>query len=533
MDNLTPNTTPTPENNGNSRKKVLIGTLALVLLLSGTYYFGSSTGTQGSINRSRTPAKVAERRETPATTTPILRGKATQTTTTTITTTPVQDIAPIQTAPVTAATVDESTMNISRQWQGDDKYLNIIFFNDSTNGVQFNVKLPTYTGPDYGAVAHLQFCKNSNCTDIKTLNIQSMSMPDRTFMVSKDEVNTAVNTLGISNAEQGTIQYTINDTEGKILKSNALVYTFYDYNGKPATTSGETLFDKSTMSMSPFSISGGGGYSNNGTQIFYNKNVKSALSLRFNLPTYNLEAAPNAKTSYIQTLSLNVCDENGSQCQTIKTDTRTIFHKDEKFQTDPETYRRYVATISNDELVTLIQNSIEAYNGKFFFTYDIQDPTGTTLTTNRVELVISEKDKAEIMAPPIVGNIFDETTFTMNVEYNKALPAGQITYNADTKSAITFKFTQPAIKIGAPETQYMTTTILKFCDDSLSSCVDAKSFEGYVFSEGNSKKQMIIPDAEFDNLIATNPDKTTFLYSIKDPSGSTFYSVNSFKLIKQ
>ena len=529
MENLVPNSTPTPENNGNSRKKVIIGALALVLILSGTYYFGSGVGTQGSI---RTKTRATETQ--PATRELIPRGKKTstpqtQTTTTAPTTTPTQTTPPpTEEAPVAEA-FDASTMDISRQWQGEDKYSNVIFYNDSTNGVQFNIKLPLYTGPDYGAVAHLQICKTSNCADIKTLAVQTMSMIDRTIMVSKDEVNSAVKTAGISNNDQGTIQYTINDNTGKSLTSKSLAYTFYDYSAAPAVAGGQPLFDKNTMSMSP---DGNNGYNSNSTQIFYNKTQKSAISLQFNLPTYNLDSAPNAKTSYIQPITLKVCDGNGSQCKTLNTGTRTIFHKDQKFQTDASTYSKYYTIISNDELVILIKDSIESYNGKFFFSYDIADPTGITLTTNSVELVISENDKAAIMAPPIVGNIFDETTFTMKVEYNKALPPGQIPYEVDSKQAIAFKYTPPSIKIGAEKTQYMATTTLEFCDDSLSSCTIAKSYEGYVFSTNSQTKQMVIPDTEFDSIIAANPDKTTFIYKITDPTGSTFYSVNSFKLIK-
>ncbi len=541
MDNLTPNTTPTPENNGNSRKKVLIGTLALVLLLSGTYYFGSSTGTQGSINRSRTPEKRVETRSSetkPVDSGLISRGKTsktntTQTTTTAPTTTPTQTTPPpTETAPV-AATFDDSTMDISRQWQGEDKYSNIIFYNDSTNGVQFNIKLPLYTGPNYGAVAHLQICNGSKCSDIKTLPVQTMSMIDRTIMVSKDEVNSAVKSAGINNNDQGTIQYTINDNTGKTLTSKSLAYTFYDYNATPAVAAGQTLFDKNTMSLSYTTVAGGGGYSSSGTQIFYDKNVKNSISLQFNTPTYNLDAAPNTKTSYIAEISAQVCNADGTQCQNLVTDTRTIFHKDQKFQTDPETYRKYVYTIPNDILVTQVKDHLVNNGGNPTYIFTIKDPTGTTLTTNSLTLVISDKDKAAIMAPPIVGNIFDETTFTMKVEYNKALPPGQIPYEVDAKQAITFKFTPPNIKIGAEKTQYMATTTLEFCDDSLSSCIVAKSFDGYVFSTNNQAKQMIIPDTEFDSIIAANPDKTTFTYKITDPSGSTFYSVNSFKLIKQ
>lgn len=532
MDNLIPNSTPTPENNSNSRKKVIIGALALVLILSGTYYFGSGVGTQGSI---RTKTRATETQ--PATRELIPRGKKTstpqtQTTTTTPTTTPTQTTPPpTEEAPVAEA-FDASTMDISRQWQGEDKYSNVIFYNDSTNGVQFNIKLPLYTGPDYGAVAHLQICRTSNCADIKTLAVKTMSMIDRTIMVSKDEVNSAVKAVGIGNNDQGTIQYTINDNTGKTLTSKSLAYTFYDYNAAPAVAGGQTLFDKNTMNLSYYSVPGGGGYSNNGTQIFYDKNVKNSLSLQFNTPTYNLEAAPNTKTSYIAEITAQVCNADGTQCQNIKTDTKVIFHKDEKFQTDADTYRKYVYTIPNDILVTQVKDHLANNGGNPTYIFTIKDPTGTILTTNALTLVISEKDKAAIMAPPIVGNIFDETTFTMKVEYNKALPPGQIPYEVDAKQAITFKYTPPSIKIGAEKTQYMATTTLEFCDDSLSSCTIAKSYEGYVFSTNNQTKQMVIPDTEFDSIIAANPDKTTFIYKITDPSGSTFYSVNSFKLIK-
>lgn len=532
MENISPNTTPTPENTGNSRKKILIGSLALVLLLSGAYYFSSGTGTQGSISRSKAPTRVetkaTEQRETPpATTAPILRGKAT-------TTTPNQTTPPpTQETPVVTATFDASTMDISRQWQGEAKYSNIIFFNDSTNGVQFNIKLPTYTGPDYGAVAHLQICKNSNCSDIKTLPVQTMSMIDRTIMVSKEEVNAAVKAAGINNNDQGTIQYTINDNTEKTLTSKSLAYTFYDYNAAPAVAAGQTLFDKNTMSLSYFTVAGGGGYSSSGTQVFYDKNVKNSLSLQFNTPTYNLDAAPNTKTSYIAEIAAQVCNADGTQCQNLVTDTRTIFHKDQKFQTDPETYRKYVYTISNDTLVSQVKDHLVNNGGNPTYIFTIKDPTGTTLTTNSLTLVISEKDKAAIMAPPIVGNIFDETTFTMKVDYNKAMPAGQITYAVDGKQPITFKYTLPNIKVGAPQTQYNATATLEFCDDSLSSCTDVRSFDSYVFSTNNQTKQMIFMDADFDSLIAANPDKTTFIYKLTDPSGSTFFSANSFKLIIQ
>lgn len=546
MDNLIPNSTPTPENNGNSRKKVLIGTLALVLLLSGTYFLGSGTGTQGSINRSKVPVKTEtrapEQRETPPATTGVLRGKPAKTntsdttaSTTAPTTTPVQTTPPVEQTPppVVVATFDASTMDISRQWQGEAKYSNVIFYNDSTNGVQFNIKLPTYTGPDYGAVAHLQICKNSNCSDIKTLPVQTMSMIDRTIMVSKEEVNSAVKAAGIGNNDQGTIQYTINDNTGKTLTSKSLAYTFYDYNAAPAVAAGQTLFDKSTMSLSYTTVAGGGGYSSSGTQVFYDKDVKASLGLQFNTPTYNLDAAPNTKTSYIAEITAQVCNADGTNCQKLTTDTKTIFHKDQKFQTDAETYKKYVYTIPNDTLVTEVKDHLTNNWGNPTYIFTIKDPTGTTLTTNPLTLVVSDKDKAAIMAPPIVGNIFDETTFTMKVDYNKAMPAGQITYDTAGTQPITFKYTLPNIKVGAPQTQYLATATLEFCDDALSSCTDVKSFESYVFSSNNQTKQMIFMKADFDSLIASNPDKTTFAYKLTDPSGSTFFSANSFKLIKQ
>ena len=532
MENLIPNSTPTPENNGNSRKKVIIGALALVIILSGTYYFGSSTGTQGLI---RTKTRATETQ--PATRELIPRGKKTstpqtQTTTTAPTTTPTQTTPPpTETAPVAEA-FDASTMDISRQWQGEDKYSNIIFYNDSTNGIQFNIKLPTYTGPDYGAVAHLQICNGSKCSDIKTLPVQTMSMIDRTIMVSKDEVNSAVKTAGISNNDQGTIQYTINDNTGKSLTSKSLAYTFYDYSAAPAVAGGQTLFDKATMSLSYYSVPGGGGYSNNGTQVFYDKNVKNSLSLQFNTPTYNLDAAPNTKTSYIAEISAQVCNADGTQCQNLVTDTKTIFHKDQKFQTDPETYRKYVYTIPNDTLVTQVKDHLTNNGGNPTYIFTIKDPTGTILTTNALTLVISENDKAAIMAPPIVGNIFDETTFTMKVVYPQ-VSNNEIPYSVTGTQPITFKYTLPNIKTGAPQTQYLTTATLVFCDDSLSSCTDLRSFESYVFSTNNQPKQMIFMKTDFDSLIASNPDKTTFTYKVTDPTGSTFYSVNSFKLIKQ
>ncbi|MCX6735051.1 MAG: hypothetical protein NTZ25_04065 [Candidatus Peregrinibacteria bacterium] len=547
MDNLTQNSTPTPENNGNSRKKVLIGTLALVLLLSGTYFLGSGTGTQGSINNRKVPAKTeiraTEQRETPPATTGVLRGKPTQTTTTTTTTTapattptqttpPPTQTTPAQTPPPVAATFDASTMDISRQWQGEAKYSNVIFYNDSTNGVQFNIKLPTYTGQDYGAVAHLQICKNSNCSDIKTLAVQTMSMIDRTIMVSKEEVNSAVKAAGISNNDQGTIQYSINDNTGKTLTSKSLAYTFYDYNAAPAVAAGQTLFDKNTMSLSYTSVAAGGGYSSSGTQVFYDKNVKNSLSIQFNTPTYNLDAAPNTKTSYIAEITAQVCNADGTQCQNLTTDTKTIFNKDQKFQTDADTYRKYVYTIPNDTLITEVKDHLTNNGGNPTYIFTIKDPTGTTLTTNSLTLVISDKDKAAIMAPPIVGNIFDETTFTMKVEYPQ-LTDNQITYSVSNTQPITFKYKLPNIKVGATQTQYLATATLIFCDDAKSSCTDLKSFESYVFNTDNQTKQMIFMKADFDSLIASNPDKTTFAYKLTDPSGSTFFSANSFKLIKQ
>ena len=512
MENLSPNLGQNPQNNSFSRKKVLLGILGVILVVGITYSLSSGTSTQGLIRLKTTEPQ------------PISRGLVPRDTTTTTTTTPTTSLTNTGTStPVETPKLDVSTMNLSRQWQGESKYANTIFYNDPTNGVQFDLTLPSYKGPDYSTTAHLQLCKNSNCTDLKTLDIQTLSIANRTIVAQNSEVNSAINKLGINNNDQAIIQYSINDSTGKTYTSKSLVYTFFDYNAKPAVASGQTLFDKNTMSAS----------SGNNSQILYDKNVKTAISLQFNLPTYSLDSAPNAKTSYVQPVSLKVCSADANQCQKLKDDTVTIFYKDQKFQNNPDSYRKYVYIMSNDDLVNLIKNSIVQYNGKFFFTFSIQDPTGSTLTTNSVELVISDQDKAAIMTPPIVGNIFDAATFTMNVNYSKPMPAGQITYDANGKQPITFKYQLPNIKVSAPETQYMTTTILEFCNDSLSSCTDVSSFDSYVFSTDNPMKQTVITDADFDTLIAGNPDKTTFIYKIKDPSGSTFFTSNSFKLIKQ
>lgn len=555
----TPQAGDNRDNEAGNKKKIFmaIGIAAAIIALAAGYFLTKSTSFQGSMLRGGAPGRAGEPRA--------VKVNPPRDKTTGSAAAPTEVPPPEETPPPAEMTIfDQATMAISYEpflkfYQPHITTKNSVLFYKNENGWlgTLNMNFPFFK-PDaetketeYLQEFTLEICVAdlTKCLEIEKDKKWIFKNPGKqegyklqVHKIGRDEFYNLIQNLGVGHGGKITFRYKLVDPGlEKMLESPTTpIFDVFDDAGVPVLPSGKTLFDPNTfiatVEQKP------GNFEENATTIFFDNEIKSAIGIPLQLPSYSIEDTLNAKDSYLQALKFSMCDETYTLCTSLKEDTTWVYANEKKFQSENVNqykFKEYI--ISNNDLLVQIKNFLKT-NGadkKIFLRYSIMDPANVEIHSNATELQISEEDRNILLGDPIaeqpiVGTYFDESAFKIKKIEGYAVTENTIHYKKDMKQAIKFLYQLPGHKPGNTEDEYYKTVYLDYCDETFENCVVADEFETIIFKKYPTpeyqNKQMIIQDVKFDELVDKNPDKSFFRYRVEDPTGVNIYT-NNYQLV--
>lgn len=393
----------------------------------------------------------------------------------------------------------------------------------------------------------LEACKGdlSKCSIIfeDTIAVKKGSPSIKVQKLTKEKLYNFVQDLGVAHGGKISFKYSVADPTGVTLPSNVITFTLFDENGPILLPSGQTLFKKETFTMTPELKDGG--YKEYLDKIIYDHSIKSAISLVIKLPEFDVSAAPNVQDKYFVELGLNFCNSGLKSCKPVgdgPKNTLWVFSSTTKFQSsNTDQYKTKYSIIQKDKLVDWLKNGIKAYDTPLFFQATITDPTGTIITSNPIEIVIDDQNKADLFAEPLKAG---ESVYQKeNLKFNSIgsyyeLADDKIKYVADKKGALNIMFNAPTLKSGVTSDQYSTEFYLDYCNKDLTNCKEVSHVGAPVLkkydSSNSQERQFLILDDALDQLVKENPDKSWFRLRFEDTkTGEKFYGTTSYELVAE